>query len=51
MELMRKLNAEKQVTFLFSTHDEMVMRFARRLVRLRDGRIDQDRIQEEAAVE
>jgi putative ABC transport system ATP-binding protein len=33
------------VTFLFSTHDQRVMDRARRLIRLRDGRleIDEDR--------
>ncbi len=39
MDLMRELNEEKGVTFVFSTHDPMVMERARRLVRLRDGRI------------
>lgn len=39
MDLMRQLNEEKGVTFVFSTHDTMVMERARRLVRLKDGRI------------
>lgn len=39
IELMRRLNTEKGVTFVFSTHDPMVMEQARRLVRLRDGRV------------
>lgn len=39
MDLMRQLNEEKGVTFVFSTHDPMVMERARRLVRLKDGRI------------
>ena len=39
MDLMRKLNEDKGVTFVFSTHDAMVMERARRLVRLKDGRI------------
>ena len=39
MDLMRKLNEEKRVTFVFSTHDPMVMERAKRLVRLKDGRI------------
>jgi putative ABC transport system ATP-binding protein len=33
------LNEKKGVTFVFSTHDAMVMERARRLVRLKDGRI------------
>jgi len=39
MDLMRALNETKGVTFIFSTHDPMVMERARRLVRLRDGRV------------
>ncbi len=39
MDLMRQLNEEKGVTFVFSTHDAMVMERARRLVRLKDGHI------------
>ena len=39
---MEQLNEEKGVTFLFSTHDQRVMDRARRLVRLRDGRLEQD---------
>ena len=42
LELMRRLNEEKGVTFLFSTHDHAVMRKARRLLLLKDGRIDHD---------
>jgi len=42
MELMRTLNREEQTTFLFSTHDPMVMEESRRLIRLRDGNVDRD---------
>jgi putative ABC transport system ATP-binding protein len=42
LELMAQLNREDGVTFLFSTHDPLVMGAARRLLRLRDGRIIQD---------
>jgi putative ABC transport system ATP-binding protein len=42
LDLMRRLNEEKGVTFLFSTHDPEVMKRARRLIQLRDGRIVQD---------
>ena len=37
---MRRLNEEKGVTFLFSTHDPRVMAHAKRVVRLRDGAVD-----------
>lgn len=40
--LMEKLNQEKGVTFLFSTHDPAVMQRARRLISLKDGRVEKD---------
>ncbi len=40
--IMEKLNEERNVTFIFSTHDPRVMERARRLVRLVDGRIEDD---------
>jgi putative ABC transport system ATP-binding protein len=42
LDLMHQLNREDDVTFLFSTHDPQVMESARRLVRLRDGKIIED---------
>jgi putative ABC transport system ATP-binding protein len=42
LDLMAELNQEKGLTFLFSTHDARVMRRARRLVELRDGRVERD---------
>ena len=43
LSLMEEMNARKNVTFVFSTHDRMVMDFARRLVLLHDGRVAEDR--------
>jgi putative ABC transport system ATP-binding protein len=43
LELMCKMNETKMVTFIFSTHDNMVMDYARRLVLLRDGIIVGDK--------
>lgn len=40
LDLMRRLNEERGMTFIFSTHDEMVMARAKRLVFLKDGRIE-----------
>ncbi|WP_300462998.1 ABC transporter ATP-binding protein [Desulfobacula sp.] len=40
--MMKKMNKEKQVTFIFSTHDSMVIDYARRLVTIKDGRIVND---------
>ena len=42
MELFRELNENHGVTFLISTHDERVMRYAKRLVRMRDGKVISD---------
>jgi putative ABC transport system ATP-binding protein len=42
LDLMQSLNEDRGVTFLFSTHDPRVMTRARRVIRLRDGRIDSD---------
>lgn len=42
IDLMIRLNQEDGTTFVFSTHDPMVMEAAPRLVNLRDGRIIAD---------
>jgi len=39
LDLMRGLNETQGATFVFSTHDPMVIERARRVVRLRDGRV------------
>jgi putative ABC transport system ATP-binding protein len=44
LEMMKTMNIEKQITFIFSTHDRMVMEYARRLVKLRDGRLVDDEV-------
>ena len=41
LDLMKSLNAALGTTCIFSTHDPMVMKYARRLVRLRDGQIEE----------
>jgi len=43
LAMMKHMNEEKKVTFIFSTHDKMVMDYARRLVLIRDGCIEDDR--------
>jgi len=42
LDMMARLNQEHGVTFIFSTHDPRVLRHARRLVGLVDGRVDSD---------
>lgn len=42
MQLFLELNDKHGVTFLISTHDERVMRYARRLLRMRDGKVISD---------
>jgi len=42
LELMLKLNKSAGTTFIFSTHDPMVMDYARRLIRIHDGQIESD---------
>lgn len=42
LDLMQRLNRDRGVTFLFSTHDPMVMEYSHRLVRLHDGRVCSD---------
>lgn len=42
MDMMRRMNEEHSITFIFSTHDELVMERAKRLIRLHDGRIESD---------
>jgi len=42
MEIMKKLNKETGVTFIFATHDPRVINYAARVVTLRDGVIEKD---------
>jgi len=39
LDMMRELNEKMKMTFLFSTHDPMVMERARRVITLKDGQI------------
>lgn len=44
LDMMQELNEKHGVTFLFSTHDQMIMDHARRLITLRDGAIFSDEV-------
>ncbi len=42
LDIMEQLNKEENITFIFSTHDARVMKKARRIVTLEDGKILSD---------
>lgn len=42
IDMMRSLNETKGITFLFSTHDKRIMDHSKRLIILKDGKIDSD---------
>ena len=42
LEVMRDLNQQRNMTFVFSTHDEKIMERATRLIYLRDGKVERD---------
>jgi putative ABC transport system ATP-binding protein len=42
LDLMRGINEKMRATFIFSTHDRLVMERARRTVSLHDGKIESD---------
>ncbi|MGD9824426.1 MAG: ABC transporter ATP-binding protein [Desulfobacter sp.] len=44
LEMMARMNEERKVTFIFSTHDRMVMDFAHRIIRLKDGLVAHEQI-------
>lgn len=44
LNLMLRMNKEKNITFIFSSHDRQVMDFSRRLITLKDGLIVDDTV-------
>lgn len=44
LDIMEKLNHNEEMTFIFSTHDARVMKRARRVITLEDGRVVSDEI-------
>jgi len=42
LDIMEKLNREEEMTFIFSTHDVRVMKRARRVITLEDGKVVSD---------
>jgi putative ABC transport system ATP-binding protein len=41
---MKNLNKELNTTFIFATHDEKVMQYLNRIIRLEDGKVVKDDI-------
>ncbi len=48
MQLFVELNRHHETTFVIATHDQRVMRYARRVIRMLDGRIVGDELREAA---
>ena len=44
LDIMEKLNREEEMTFIFSTHDARVMKRARRVITLEDGKVISDEL-------
>jgi putative ABC transport system ATP-binding protein len=43
LNIMEELNQKENITFIFSTHDNRVMKKAKRIITLEDGKIIDDR--------
>ena len=50
LDLMQKMNEEQSVTFIFSTHDQRVIKRARRVITLVDGAVHSDETQQPKVV-
>jgi putative ABC transport system ATP-binding protein len=44
LDIMEKLNKEENITFIFSTHDNRVVKKARRIITLEDGKVMRDEV-------
>jgi putative ABC transport system ATP-binding protein len=44
LDLMLKMNEKESITFIFSTHDDRVMKRAKRLIYMEDGKVIKDEI-------
>ncbi len=51
LELMATLNKNNNTTFLFSTHDPAVIKFAKKIIVLKDGNISREKLSSEIAVQ
>jgi putative ABC transport system ATP-binding protein len=46
LNIMKELNQKQQVTFIFSSHDRMVIEYAKRVIHLRDGKVESEESRE-----
>jgi len=44
LDMMKELNEKEKITFVFSTHDQMIMDRAKRLIILKDGKVHRDEV-------
>jgi putative ABC transport system ATP-binding protein len=44
LDIMEKLNREENITFIFSTHDPRVVKKARRIITIEDGKVIKDEV-------
>jgi len=44
LQMMSALNRELRTTFVFATHDEKVMQYLHRIIKLQDGQIISDHV-------
>lgn len=44
LQTMLKLNKELKTTFIFATHDEKVISYLKRIIRLQDGKVVEDKV-------
>ena len=44
LDIMKRLNEDEDITFIFATHDQRVVDKARRIVTLEDGKVVADEI-------
>jgi len=42
VQIMREMNKNEKITFIFSTHDLLILQYANRIISLRDGKIVDD---------
>ena len=46
LDIMEKLNSDEKITFIFSTHDNRVVKKAKRVINIEDGKVDSDESRE-----